>query len=79
MDERTNPPIRHDCPESILGSQHRREAIRRLSEERLDVLVVGAGVTGIGCALDAASRGMSVAVVEQHDLASGTSLTLIHI
>ena len=73
MDERTNPPIRHDCPESILGSQHRREAIRRLSEERLDVLVVGAGVTGIGCALDAASRGMSVAVVEQHDLASGTS------
>ena len=73
MDERTNPPIRDDCPESILGSQHRREAIRRLSEERLDVLVVGAGVTGIGCALDAASRGMSVAVVEQHDLASGTS------
>tara|TARA_B100001142_G_scaffold50653_1_gene47967 strand:- start:1164 stop:2849 length:1686 start_codon:yes stop_codon:yes gene_type:complete len=56
-----------------LGSQHRREAIRRLSEERVDVLIVGAGVTGIGCALDAASRGMSVAVVEQHDLASGTS------
>ena len=73
MDERTNPPIRDDCPESILGSLHRREAIRRLSEERLDILVVGAGVTGIGCALDAASRGMSVAVVEQHDLASGTS------
>ena len=56
-----------------MGSQHRREAIRRLSEERVDVLIVGAGVTGIGCALDAASRGMSVAVVEQHDLASGTS------
>ena len=73
MDDRSNSPIRQECSESVLGSQHRREAIRRLSEERVDVLIVGAGVTGIGCALDAASRGMSVAVVEQHDLASGTS------
>lgn len=73
MDDRSNSPIRQECSGSVLGSQHRREAIRRLSEERVDVLIVGAGVTGIGCALDAASRGMSVAVVEQHDLASGTS------
>lgn len=73
MDDRSNSLIRQECSGSVLGSQHRREAIRRLSEERLDVLIVGAGVTGIGCALDAASRGMSVAVVEQHDLASGTS------
>jgi len=73
VDDRSNSPIRQECSGSVLGSQHRREAIRRLSEERVDVLIVGAGVTGIGCALDAASRGMSVAVVEQHDLASGTS------
>ena len=39
----------------------------------LDVLVVGGGVTGAGVALDAASRGLSVALVERHDLAFGTS------
>ena len=39
----------------------------------VDVLVVGAGVTGAGCALDAASRGLSVVVVEADDIAAGTS------
>ncbi|CAN5350818.1 glycerol-3-phosphate dehydrogenase/oxidase [soil metagenome] len=39
----------------------------------LDVLVIGGGITGAGIALDAASRGMSVALVEKHDLAFGTS------
>jgi glycerol-3-phosphate dehydrogenase len=39
----------------------------------LDVLVIGGGVTGVGIALDAASRGLSVALVEKHDLAFGTS------
>ena len=39
----------------------------------VDVLVIGGGVTGAGVALDAASRGMSVALVERHDLAFGTS------
>jgi len=39
----------------------------------VDVLVVGAGVTGAGVALDAASRGLSVALVDKHDLAFGTS------
>ena len=39
----------------------------------VDVLVVGGGVTGAGAALDAASRGLSVALVERHDLAFGTS------
>jgi glycerol-3-phosphate dehydrogenase len=38
-----------------------------------DVLVIGGGVTGTGIALDAATRGLSVALVEQRDLASGTS------
>jgi glycerol-3-phosphate dehydrogenase len=41
--------------------------------EVVDVLVVGGGVTGAGVALDAASRGLSVALVERHDLAAGTS------
>jgi glycerol-3-phosphate dehydrogenase len=39
----------------------------------VDVLVVGGGVTGCGIALDAASRGLSVALVEKDDLAFGTS------
>ena len=56
-----------------LGPLHRRDAMTRLEAEHLDVLVIGGGVTGVGCALDAASRGLTVAVVEQRDLASGTS------
>ncbi|MBW3640725.1 MAG: FAD-dependent oxidoreductase, partial [Actinobacteria bacterium] len=39
----------------------------------LDVLVVGMGATGAGVALDAASRGLRVAIVDKGDLASGTS------
>jgi glycerol-3-phosphate dehydrogenase len=41
--------------------------------EQVDVLVVGLGVTGAGCALDAVSRGLSVLAVDAHDLAFGTS------
>jgi glycerol-3-phosphate dehydrogenase len=41
--------------------------------EVVDVLVVGGGVTGAGVALDAASRGLSVALIERNDLAAGTS------
>jgi glycerol-3-phosphate dehydrogenase len=51
----------------------RRAALARLGEERFDVLVVGGGITGVGCALDAATRGLSVALVERDDFASGTS------
>ena len=39
----------------------------------VDVLVIGGGITGVGIALDAATRGLSVALVEKHDLAFGTS------
>ena len=45
----------------------------RLAAERFDVLVIGGGITGAGAALDAASRGLRVALVESRDLASGTS------
>ena len=51
----------------------RRQALRRLADESFDVLVVGGGITGAGCALDAATRGLRVALVEAHDFASGTS------
>lgn len=46
---------------------------QRLSSERFDVLVVGGGITGLGVALDAASRGLKTALVERYDFASGTS------
>jgi glycerol-3-phosphate dehydrogenase len=56
-----------------MGSFDRATALRRLAEERFDVLVVGGGITGVGVALDAASRGLRVALVERDDFASGTS------
>ncbi len=56
-----------------LDMDSRAEALRRMESESFDVLVVGGGVTGAGAALDAASRGLSVALVEQRDFASGTS------
>jgi glycerol-3-phosphate dehydrogenase len=51
----------------------RERAIEILAAERFDVAVIGGGITGAGVALDAASRGYSVALVEKDDFASGTS------
>ncbi|HLY48602.1 MAG TPA: glycerol-3-phosphate dehydrogenase/oxidase [Solirubrobacteraceae bacterium] len=51
----------------------RGQAIDALRHERFDLIVVGGGITGAGVALDAASRGYSVALVEKADFASGTS------
>jgi glycerol-3-phosphate dehydrogenase len=51
----------------------RATSLRRLAEEHFDVVVVGGGITGAGVALDAASRGLRVALVERDDFASGTS------
>jgi glycerol-3-phosphate dehydrogenase len=51
----------------------RADALRRLASEDFDVLVVGGGITGSGVALDAATRGLRVALVERDDFASGTS------
>jgi glycerol-3-phosphate dehydrogenase len=56
-----------------LGPEARERALARLAEERFDVVVIGGGVTGAGAALDAATRGLSVALLEQRDWASGTS------
>jgi glycerol-3-phosphate dehydrogenase len=51
----------------------RSEALRRLADDPFDVLVVGGGITGVGVALDAASRGLRTALIERDDFASGTS------
>ena len=51
----------------------RGRQLERLAAELFDVLVVGGGVTGCGIALDAASRGLSVALIEKRDFAAGTS------
>lgn len=51
----------------------RATALRSLAADRFDVVVVGGGITGAGVALDAASRGYSVGLVEKADYASGTS------
>src|SRR5882724_9475590 len=56
-----------------LNARDRGAMLSRLASERFDVLVIGGGVTGAGTALDAASRGLRVALVEARDLASGTS------
>ena len=52
---------------------NRSEHLRRLADESFDVLVIGGGATGCGCALDAATRGLRVALVERGDFAGGTS------
>lgn len=57
----------------FLGPDQRRTAWDRLGKEHFDVIVVGGGVVGAGIALDAATRGLRVALVEARDLASGTS------
>jgi glycerol-3-phosphate dehydrogenase len=51
----------------------RAAMLDRLRHERFDVLVIGGGITGVGTALDAASRGLKAALVERDDFASGTS------
>ena len=73
------PPPPFPPPEP--GRSARDEALERLGAQGWDVLVVGGGITGAGIALDAASRGLRVALVEREDLAAGTSSrssSLIH-
>jgi glycerol-3-phosphate dehydrogenase len=56
-----------------LGPLRREETWARLGKETFDLVVIGGGVVGAGTALDAATRGLRVALVEARDLASGTS------
>jgi glycerol-3-phosphate dehydrogenase len=71
----TDPPVTPapagPAPTSPLARRSRDLA--RLADERWDLLVVGGGIVGAGALLDAASRGLKVALVEQDDVAAGTS------
>jgi glycerol-3-phosphate dehydrogenase len=58
---------------SQLGPEHRLASLQRMRDETFDIVVVGGGVTGAGAALDAATRGLNVALVEKRDFAAGTS------
>ena len=59
---------------TALNSSRRTAELAALADgQRLDVIVIGGGITGTGIALDAATRGLTVALVEKHDLAFGTS------
>ncbi len=70
-------------PEAFKGFPSRAEMIQRLQgldgsgqsvpDPEFDLLIVGAGATGVGCALDAASRGLKVALVERDDFSCGSS------
>ena len=58
---------------SKLDASSRQRALKEMAEGNFDILVVGGGINGVGIALDAASRGLSVALIEKEDFASGTS------
>ncbi len=57
----------------MIGTFDRSSALERLGEQTFDVLVIGGGITGAGVLLDAVSRGLSAALIEKNDFASGTS------
>jgi glycerol-3-phosphate dehydrogenase len=58
---------------AVLDARARESTLSTLATERFDLLVIGGGITGTGAALDAACRGLRVALIESRDLASGTS------
>lgn len=58
---------------NFLSSLNRDHLIKELSSQQYDLTIIGGGITGAGIALDAASRGLKVALIEKDDFASGTS------
>ena len=60
-------------PSALNAARRARELARLGDDPHVDVLVIGGGITGVGIALDAASRGLRTVLVEKHDLAWGTS------
>ena len=52
---------------------NRLKNLSRLEYEQFDVCIIGGGATGLGCALDAAMRGLKVVLIERDDFASATS------
>lgn len=76
MTESQPSPVATAAASSRINARTRAAALEELSTAGgtpLELLVIGGGITGVGVALDAAARGLRVAVVERRDLASGTS------
>ena len=71
--EDSPPTIPRGGAASRLDADYREAAWHRLGTDHFDVVVIGGGITGAGAALDAATRGLTVALVEARDIASGTS------
>src|SRR6478752_5393952 len=55
------------------SSSNRKAILKQMAAEESDVLVIGGGITGVGIALDAVTRGLKTALVEMQDFAAGTS------
>lgn len=68
-----NAPVTPARGSTHLGPTQREHSILAMQSGELDVLIVGGGVTGAGAALDAATRGLSVGIVEMRDWSAGTS------
>ncbi|KAK9492379.1 FAD dependent oxidoreductase-domain-containing protein [Lipomyces doorenjongii] len=66
-------PLNYPVPAPVALPLSREEQIKKLETEQFDLLIIGGGATGAGCALDAVSRGLKVALVERDDFACGTS------
>lgn len=62
-----------DVGRSALNAEQRRQHLNAMTDLEFDLVVVGGGITGAGVALDATTRGLRVALMEQRDYASGTS------
>ena len=58
---------------NFFSAKNRLQIIEQMSKNSFDLLVIGGGITGGGIALDAAARGLKVALIEMQDFASGTS------
>src|SRR5256885_1866317 len=66
-------PIPHSLFPVVLTMHQRRVALEELGNRVFDALIIGGGITGAGIARDAAMRGISVALIDKGDFASGTS------
>lgn len=60
-------------PDLKLSALERPDTLKKLAEEKFDLLIIGGGITGAGIALDAVTRGMKVALIEKRDFGWGTS------
>lgn len=65
--------MKNDHNKENFAAQSREQVLAEMQQSHIDVLVIGGGITGAGIALDAAARGMKVALVEMQDFAAGTS------